>query len=267
MSWRAAARNGAKTIKVPQRKDWSHDVQAMCSADPEAGVIYICNPNNPTGAVTTRKDIEYALEHKPKNSILVLDEAYIHFADSDISGIDLVAAGKDVIVLRTFSKLYGMAGIRLGFAAGRPDLLEKLKFYSVNSLPVTAAAAGLASLRDPQLVPTRRASNRALRDDVTNWLAAKGYGCSKSESNCFMVDVKVPAEEFIEAMATHGVMVGRSWEGFSTQSRITIGSAMDMARFKEAFVLFEAGERGQYPLHKRRRLADIYVEQTGIQIA
>lgn len=265
--WRAATRNGAKVIKVPQRQDWSHDVQAMCAADPNAGVIYICNPNNPTGAVTTRQDIEYVLANKPQGSILVLDEAYIHFADSQVSGIDLVAAGKDVIVLRTFSKLYGMAGIRLGFAAARPDLLDKLKFYSVNSLPVTAAAAGLASLRDKQLVPGRRAANRAIRDDVTKWLAGKGYVCSKSESNCFMLDVKMPAQEFIDAMATHGVLVGRSWEGFPTQSRITVGSTADMARFKQAFVLVEAGKRGSHVLPKRARLADHYVQQTGIQVA
>uniref|UniRef100_UPI0004CFB18D aminotransferase class I/II-fold pyridoxal phosphate-dependent enzyme n=1 Tax=Xanthomonas maliensis TaxID=1321368 RepID=UPI0004CFB18D len=138
--WRAAGRNGAKLIKVPLRADFSHDVQAMCRADANAGVIYICNPNNPTGSVTARKDLDYALAHKPKGSILVVDEAYIHFARSTQSVVDMVAAGEDVVVLRTFSKLYGMAGIRLGYAAARPDLLAKLKFYSVNSLPVTAGA-------------------------------------------------------------------------------------------------------------------------------
>ncbi len=265
--WRAAGRNGAKVHKLPLRKDWSHDVQAMCAADANAGIIYICNPNNPTGSVTARKDIEYVLEHKPKGSVLVLDEAYIDFYDSAESGVDLVAAGKDVIVLRTFSKLYGMAGIRLGYAVARPDLLAKLKFYSINSLPVTAVAAGLASLRDPSLVPTRRASNRAIRTDVTTWLAAKGYVCSTSQSNCFMVDVKQPAETFIEAMATHGVMVGRSWEGFPTQSRITVGTPAEMARFKQAFALVEAGKRGSYPIPERRRLADRYVRHTGIQLA
>ncbi|MFT4247552.1 MAG: pyridoxal phosphate-dependent aminotransferase [Pseudomonas sp.] len=266
-SWRAAERNGARVYKLPLRKDGSHDVQAMCAADAGAGVIYICNPNNPTGSVTLRKDIEYALAHKPKGSVLVLDEAYIHFADSPVSGIDLVAAGEDVIVLRTFSKLYGMAGIRLGYAAARPELLARLKFYSVNNLPVTAVAAGLASLRDPHLVASRRAANRAIREDVTAWLAARGHACSASESNCFMVDVKMPAGDFIEVMATHGVMVGRSWEGFPTQSRITVGTVAEMARFKQAFVRVEAGERGPYPLPERDRLADNYLSRTGIQIA
>jgi len=246
--WRAAARNGAKVIKVPLRKDDAHDVQAMCAADANAGVLYICNPNNPTGSVTARKDLDYALAHKPKGSVLVVDEAYLHFSDSASSMVDRVAAGDDVIVLRTFSKLYGMAGIRLGYAVARPELLAKLKFYSVNSLPVTAVAAGLASLRDPALVPQRRALNSAIRNDVVRWLGAQGHACTASESNCFMLDVKRPAQEFMDAMATWGVFVGRSWALWPNRSRITIGTAAEMARFKRAFAQVTAGQRGPLPV-------------------
>lgn len=253
--WRAAARNGAKVIKVPLRKDDAHDVQAMCAADANAGVIYICNPNNPTGSVTARKDLDYALAHKPKGSVLVVDEAYLHFSDSASSMVDRVAAGDDVIVLRTFSKLYGMAGIRLGYAVARPDLLAKLKFYSVNSLPVTAVAAGLASLRDPALVPQRRALNSAIRNDVVRWLAAQGHACTASESNCFMLDVKRPAQEFMDAMATYGVFVGRSWALWPNRSRITIGTAPEMARFKRAFAQVAAGKRGPLPVPPPPRMA------------
>ncbi|MEA9487919.1 pyridoxal phosphate-dependent aminotransferase [Xanthomonas campestris] len=246
--WRAASRNGAKLVKVPLRKDFSHDVQAMCAADTNAGVIYICNPNNPTGSVTARKDLDYALAHKPKGSILVVDEAYIHFAQSTRSVVDMVAAGEDVVVLRTFSKLYGMAGIRLGYAAARPDLLAKLMFYSVNSLPVTAAAAGLASLRDATLVPQRRARTAATRTDVIDFLTKQGYACTASESNCFMVDVKQPAASFKDAMATFGLFIGRSWPVWPTWSRITVGTPEEMARFKQAFVQVMAGKRGPLPL-------------------
>ncbi len=245
--WRAAARNGARVLKLPLRADDSHDVQAMCSADPKAGVLYICNPNNPTGSITARADLEYALANKPKGSVLVIDEAYIHFSGSAVSAVDMVAAGEDVVVLRTFSKLYGMAGIRLGYAVARPDLLQKLKFYSVNSLPVTAVAAGLASLRDPQLVPQRRAGTAAVRADVMAFLVGKGYHCTRSESNCFMVDVKRPAKGFMDDMATHGVFVGRSWEVWPNASRITIGTAAEMARFKQAFDDVAAGKRGPLP--------------------
>lgn len=246
--WRVAESTKAPVHKIPLRADYSHDVQAMCAADAGAGMLYLCNPNNPTGSITTRKDIEYALAHKPKGSILVLDEAYIHLSPNAVSGVDLVAADQDVVVLRTFSKLYGMAGIRLGYAAARPDLLKKMTYFGINALPVTAMAAGLASLRDPQLVPTRQRTNAVLRDEVTAWLTAQGHACTTSESNCFMVDVKRPAPEFMQAMATYGVFVGRAWPVWPTWSRITVGTAPEMARFKDAFAKVMAGQRGPLPV-------------------
>ena len=118
---RAAHFIGARTVKVPLRKDASHDVQAMAQADPEAGLIYICNPNNPTGSVTRKEDVEYLVANKPKGAVVLLDEAYLHLSHSAEPGSPLVAADKDVIILRTFSKLYGMAGLaRRGAGAARP---------------------------------------------------------------------------------------------------------------------------------------------------
>ena len=90
----------------------------MIKADPDAGAYYVCNPNNPSGTVTPRKDIEYLLANKKKDAVVVIDEAYIHFSEHAQPASDLVAQGKDVVVLRTFSKIYGMAGIRAGFAMG-----------------------------------------------------------------------------------------------------------------------------------------------------
>ena len=119
---------GARVVKVPLTKTYAHDVKAMLAAAPDAGVFYICTPNNPTGTLTSHSDIEYLVANKPKSSIVLVDEAYIHFCDA-VSAIDLVQVGKDVIVLRTFSKLYGMAGLRCGFAIARPDLIERLHQY------------------------------------------------------------------------------------------------------------------------------------------
>ena len=115
---RAARFIGAKTISVPLRKDYAHDVHAMAQADPNAGLIYVCNPNNPTGSITSKEDIEYLVAHKPKDAIVLLDEAYIHLSKTAEPASALVAADKDVIILRTFSKLYGMAGLRAGAALG-----------------------------------------------------------------------------------------------------------------------------------------------------
>jgi len=119
----------------------------MLAAAPDAGLFYVCTPNNPTGTLTPHGDIEQLLAAKPKGSVVLVDEAYIHFSDG-VSAIDLVKADKDVIVLRTFSKIYGMAGIRCGMAIGRPDLLEKMEIYGGwSAMPITAVAAGY---REPE---------------------------------------------------------------------------------------------------------------------
>jgi histidinol-phosphate aminotransferase len=143
-------------VKTPLTASHAHDVKAMLSAAPDAGLFYVCTPNNPTGTLTPHADIEYLVEHKPKGSIVLVDEAYIHFSDA-MTALDLVKADKDVIILRTFSKIYGMAGLRCGLAIGRPDLVAKVASFSGwNSLPVTAVAAALVSLDDATVVPERK---------------------------------------------------------------------------------------------------------------
>src|ERR1700691_113228 len=144
----AAKIAGADVIKVPladPKGEASHDIKAMLAASSNPGVIYICNPNNPTGTCTPREDIEYAVANAPKGAIVLIDEAYIHLSDTPRS-LDFVKEGKNVIVLRTFSKLYGMAGIRMGFAIGRPDLLKQISTHGgFNALPITALAAAKTS--------------------------------------------------------------------------------------------------------------------------
>ena len=167
--------SGARIVKVPLTKTHAHDVKAMLAAAPDAGVFYICTPNNPTGTLTSHDDIEYLVEKKPKGSVVMVDEAYIHFAGTP-SAIDLVKAGKDVIVLRTFSKIYGMAGLRCGIAMGRPDLLDKIQNYGGwNAMPVTGVVAAAASLKDAQLVPERRRINTTIRQATFEWLDRNGY--------------------------------------------------------------------------------------------
>jgi histidinol-phosphate aminotransferase len=230
----AAKFSGAKIVKVPLAADYSHDVRAMVAADPNAGVLYICNPNNPTGTITSRADIEYALANKPKGSILLIDEAYIHFSDATPS-LDLVKADKDVVVLRTFSKVYGMAGLRCGFVIGRPDLLAKIQTYGMNSLPILAVAAATSSLQTPELVPQRRKINTDIRTDVFSWLAANNYKFIPSQTNCFMIDTGRPGKEIMTAMAQRNVFIGRVWPIWPNHVRITVGTRSDMDKFKVAF--------------------------------
>lgn len=229
-----AAANGAPVRKVPLRSDGAHDVKRMAGIDPNAGLIYLCNPNNPTGSVTARKQVQWLLANKPTGAILLVDEAYIHYSEQP-SVIDLVARHPDLLVLRTFSKLYGMAGLRLGLAVAAPPLLARLNAFGDNPLPITALAAGIASLRDPQLVPTRRAQNARIRNDTVQWLRRQGYSCLPSQANCFMVDVKRDGQDFAAAMAEQKVMVGRSWPIWPRRIRVTVGTEAEMLRFREAF--------------------------------
>jgi histidinol-phosphate/aromatic aminotransferase/cobyric acid decarboxylase-like protein len=232
---RAAAFIGCSVIRVPLTKSFAHDVKAMAAAHATPGVIYLCNPNNPTGTITPRADIEWLAANKPAGSLLLLDEAYIHLSTEPV-GSDLVAADKDVIILRTFSKLYGMAGLRAGAAIGRPDLLAKLQGYGAGALPVTGMMGAHASIRVKNLVPERRKIIADIRNDVFDWMTAKNYSFVPSVSNKFMVDVKRPGMEVIKAMAAQKVFIGRVWPAWPTHVRVSIGTAEEMAKFKTAFV-------------------------------
>jgi histidinol-phosphate aminotransferase len=206
----------------------------MLAADPTAGVFYICNPNNPTGTLTSREDILYALEHKPKGSILLVDEAYIHLSDSP-SVLDQVAADKDLIVLRTFSKVYGMAGIRCGIAAGRPDLLARLQPFGMNAMPITGSAAANVSLLQADLVATRKKIIADTRNSTFAFLDAHGYKYIPSHSNCFMIDTGRDGKGVIAAMREKNIFIGRTWPIWPNHVRISVGTPAEMARFQTAF--------------------------------
>jgi histidinol-phosphate aminotransferase len=226
---------GAKVIRVPLTKNYGHDAKAMASADPNAGCIYVCNPNNPSGSLTSRADIEYLLANKPAGSILLLDEAYIHFSD-ERGCADLVAAGKDLIVLRTFSKIYGMAGLRAGAALARPDLLARIRVYGNAWMPITSMVGATASLKARNLVAERRKITKDTREDVFGFFDKNNFRYVPSVANFFMVDVKRPGRQIGEALRRENVYVGRTWPTWPTHLRVTVGTPEEMNRFKAAFL-------------------------------
>ncbi len=231
---------GAKTVKVPLRKDYSHDVEAMIKADPNAGAFYICNPNNPTGTLTPRKDLEYILANKPKDAVLVIDEAYVHFAGPENMSTDLVRADKDVVVLRTFSKIYGMAGLRAGAAYGRPDLIAKVREYGgAGFMPVTATACAAASMKvGPSLMKERLLINKRNRDLAFEHLEKVGVSYIPSGTNFFMMEVKGMAGQQVgAAMASHKVQIGRVWQEWPQMVRVTVGTYEEMGKFNAALDL------------------------------
>jgi histidinol-phosphate aminotransferase len=232
---RAAHFIGAKVVRVPLRKpDYAHDLKAMLAAHPTPGLIYICNPNNPTGSITPRSEIEWLVKNKPAGTVILLDEAYIHLS-TETAGSEWVAADKDVVILRTFSKIYGMAGLRAGAAIGRPDLLEKIRPFSAGALPVTGMVGATASLQSKKLIPERRKIIKDVREDTLAFLAKKGYSVVPTVSNKFMVDVRMPGMEFAKKMADEKIYIGRVWKSWPTHVRVSVGTAEEMAKFKAAF--------------------------------
>ncbi len=233
---RAAHFIGANTVLVPLRKpNYDHDVKAMLAAAPNAGLYYIGNPNNPTGTLTSRADMEWLVANKPAGSMVMIDEAYTHISPNAVKCTDLVAQDKDVIVLRTFSKLYGMAGLRAGAIIARPDIIEKVKGFSAGMMPITGMVGATASLRVKTLVEYRRKLMGDVRNETFDYLTKKNVEFIPSESNCFMLNAKRPGKEFWADMTKEKVYIGRTWKVWPTWVRVTVGTHDEMKKFQEAF--------------------------------
>jgi len=231
----------AQKFPIPLTSTYAHDVKAMLKAHPSPGAYYVVNPNNPTGTVTPKADLVWLVKNKPKGSVVIIDEAYQHFSDAE-SCLDLVAQDQDVIVLRTFSKIYGMAGLRAGFAVARPDLLERFNtvgvpYLSLASPSITSAVAARASLQDKELVPLRKKINADVREETLAFLAKHGYKTIPgSQGNMFLVDVQRPGREFQHAMLKENVAIGRTWASMPQYVRVTVGTKAEMSKFESAFV-------------------------------
>lgn len=232
----AAKYIGTPVVKAPLKSgSYDHDVKAMLAAAPNGGLYYVCNPNNPTGTLTSRSDIEYLVANKPQGSIVMVDEAYIHFSTKAVPCTDMVARDQDVVILRTFSKIYGMAGLRAGAAIARPDLLARVRQWSAGAMPITAMYGATASLQAKSLVEQRRQYMTGIRDYTCNWLASKNVEFIPSEANHFMINVKRSGKDFRRDMAQQKVYVGRSWPVWPEWTRVTVGTKEEMAKFRDAF--------------------------------
>ncbi len=226
---------GAPVKRVPLTAEYAHDVRAMLAADPNAGLYYICTPNNPTGTITPIADIEWLIANKPAGSIVLVDEAYTHFAGVPVAS-PLVTAGRDVIVLRTFSKIFGMAGMRMGFTMARPDILAKMVRYDggmqSNALPLPSLACATASLTAAPLIAARRNEMVQARGIALDHLRARNIVVKPTSANMIMIDWKTrPAKDVQAAFRAQSVEIGRSWPIWPTVSRVTVGSATEMKAF------------------------------------
>ncbi len=221
--------------RVPLKADYSHDVRAMLAADPNAGLYYICTPNNPTGTITPLADIEWLMANKPEGSIVLIDEAYTHFAGVPVASY-MATAGKDVVVMRTFSKIFGMAGMRMGYIMARPDLLARMMRYDggmqSGALPLPSLACATASLTAAPLIAARRKEMQEARGFALDHLKKRGLVVKPTDANMFMVDWKSkPAKDMQVAFRTQSVEIGRNWPIWPTVSRVTVGSMAEMKDF------------------------------------
>ncbi len=232
-----AQTNGAKVVKIPLTNNFAHDLPKMAAAAKD-GLIYICNPNNPTASITSKDALREFIAKTPRQTMILVDEAYFHYADSPDyeSVIPMIKDHSNLIVARTFSKVYGMAGLRCGYGIAQRDTIAKLRSHqpwdSVNIMAITAANA---SLNDPDQVENGRRLNSEAKVFVTGELNAMGYQSIPSQANFIMVGVKRPVVPLIQAMKERNVEVGRLFPALPNHMRVTIGKKSEMETFLSAF--------------------------------
>jgi histidinol-phosphate aminotransferase len=231
---------GVPVISVPLRKDYAADVKRLAEEANKAkgGLIYLCNPNNPTASITPKEDIKWLVDNLPPGVILLVDEAYLHFADSPKveTALGYVRAGKNVIVARTFSKIYGMAGLRIGTGYAKPEIIKQMAPYRNNVICYVSARGVLGALADTELVPMRRRKMSATRGALCAWLKENKLNYIEPHANFMMIDVGRPAPQVISKMLAKGVAIGRPFPTYPNMVRVTIGSDEDMAGFRKAFL-------------------------------
>lgn len=232
---------GAPVFAVPVTKDLHLDLGGMAERANGAGLVFLCNPNNPTGTVHGSAAITDFIERvqrvSPETTVLV-DEAYHHYVEDPAyaTAVPLALQRRNVVVTRTFSKLYGMAGLRLGYAIGQPDTIAALRRHRLaNSVNALVAPAAVAALGDDRLLPAERTRNHEAREFTREALARVGYPSMGSETNFIMVDIRRDVRDFHQACADRGVLIGRPFPPLMTHARISIGTMEEMTAAVEVF--------------------------------
>lgn len=231
---------GAKLVKVPLTTDFRLDLEAMEKAiDARTTLIYICNPNNPTGTVLDTDKLKSFCERVSKKVPVFVDEAYIDYMPDPqaTSLIDSVKKGQNIIVARTFSKLYGFAGLRVGYIISQPDILKSLRDYTTGSMSISAPSirAALAAYQDKDFMQDALRKTFASREFLYKTLQEEGYEAIPSSANFVMFPLKMEGQRFIQEMQNKGVSV-RQWKFVNKDwCRVSIGRMDEMQAFADAF--------------------------------
>ena len=235
-------------IRLPLNKDYTQNMQLFIDTarrrQREIGVIYLCNPNNPTGIPVSKAEVKQLLDGVPADMPVLVDEAYFHFVQDPnyATALPYVLEGRPVIIARTFSKIFGIAAMRLGYAIAPPDMIVAMRPYSmgsINALVKWGGAAGLADTAGQKKVldNTLRLRGKAIAD-----IKALGYEVLPTETNFFMVGIRREVQPVIEEFRKKGVQVGRPFPPMTQHLRVSVGTDDEMARFMTAFKeMFPAG--------------------------
>ena len=232
-----AAINGAEVVKVPLTPTFGHDLAKMTTAAKQ-GLIYVCNPNNPTASITPKSEVREFIDNAPRETMILVDEAYFHYADSPHyeSVIPLIKDHPNLIVARTFSKIYGMAGLRCGYCVAQKETIGRMRPHQMwDSVNIMALAAAIANLNDPDQVANGRRLTGEAKTFVISELDRMGYKQIPSQANFIMFDVKRPVVPLIKALKERNVHVGRLFPALPNHMRLTIGKKTEMETFLAAF--------------------------------
>jgi histidinol-phosphate aminotransferase len=247
--------SGAELVLVPQ-KNFAFDLVAMAAAiTPRTGVIYLANPNNPTGTAFTLAELEEFLGRVPESVLVVLDEAYVHYAPSldRRKSEEIFRRHGNLLILRTFSKVYGLAGMRIGFAIGRPTLLAAMnKLRTPFNTSGVAQAAALAAIDDREHVKRCIETNASERKRLSEGLTKLGLRPVPSETNFVFMNVGPEAKEICEELLHAGVIVRPlGWMGFPEAIRISVGTAEENGKCLAAMADVLAKRAGKGELTAR----------------
>lgn len=231
----------AEAIRVPLLADHRQDIPGLIKATKanyrDVGFVYLCNPNNPTARIITRQEVKQLLDGIPEDVPVLIDEAYHHFVEDPAyaTSIPYVNEGRQVIIARTFSKIAGLAGMRLGYAVAPQELIQRMRNHGTGTINALVRYGGMASLRDTEGQATVKRMTIELRKKAAAELEGMGYKVIPSEANFFMVGIKREVRPVIDEFRKKGVLVGRPFPPMLEHLRVSVGTAEEMARFMKGW--------------------------------